>query len=107
MRLLGRGIFQARILEWVAIPYSGVIFPTQESNPRPPALADRFFVFEPPGKPQMVAVSLVQVLPFVLCLEFPESFSLSRDGRNQTKEDQETSFTLLLIPVSPAPVKLP
>ena len=26
------GIFQARILEWVAIPYSRGIFPTQESN---------------------------------------------------------------------------
>ena len=51
-------------------------------------------------------MSLVQALLFVLCLEFLKSFSLSRDGRIQTKEDQEASFTLL-IPVSPAPVKLP
>ena len=27
------GILQARILEWEAIPFSGGIFPTQESNP--------------------------------------------------------------------------
>ena len=29
------GIIQARILEWVAIPYSKGIFPTQGSNPGP------------------------------------------------------------------------
>ena len=28
----GHGIFQARILEWVAIPSSRGIFPNQESN---------------------------------------------------------------------------
>ena len=27
------GILQARILEWVAIPFSREFFPTQESNP--------------------------------------------------------------------------
>ena len=27
------GILQARILEWVAVPFSGRIFPTQGSNP--------------------------------------------------------------------------
>ena len=27
------GILQARILEWVAFPFSRGIFPTQESNP--------------------------------------------------------------------------
>ena len=30
---LVRGILQARILEWVAIPFSRGIFPTQGSNP--------------------------------------------------------------------------
>ena len=38
------GILQARILEWVAIPFSGIKPPT-------PALAGRFFTTEPPGKP--------------------------------------------------------
>ena len=47
------GIFQARILEWVAISYS------RESSqpgiksmfPGSPALAGGFFTTEPPGKP--------------------------------------------------------
>ena len=30
---LSMGILQARILEWVAMPFSGGIFLTQESNP--------------------------------------------------------------------------
>ena len=40
------GIFQARILEWDAVSYSGGIFLTQESKPvfpMSPALAERFF----------------------------------------------------------------
>ena len=36
------GILQARLLEWVAIPFSRGIFPTQGSNPGLP---------EPLGKP--------------------------------------------------------
>ena len=45
------GIFQATILEWVAIPTPGhladpVIEPTS------PALAGGFFTSEPPGKPK-------------------------------------------------------
>ena len=39
------GIFQARILEWVAMPSSRGIFPTQGSNPclMSPAFAGGFF----------------------------------------------------------------
>ena len=51
---LSMGILQARILEWVAMPSSKGIFPTQGSNPhflRLPAFAERFFITEPPGKP--------------------------------------------------------
>ena len=40
------GIFQVRILEWVAIFYS-----KWSPQPRCPALADRFFTTKPPGKP--------------------------------------------------------
>ena len=32
------GLFQARILEWIAISFSRVIYPTQGSNLGPPAL---------------------------------------------------------------------
>ena len=48
-----QGIFQARILEWVAISYSressqpGI----KSTFPGSPALAGGFFTTEPPGKP--------------------------------------------------------
>ena len=47
------GIFQAKIPEWVDIPYSGdlpspVIEPM---SPVSPALAGRFFITEPPWNP--------------------------------------------------------
>ena len=49
------GIFQARILEWIAsipgdLPDPGIELATPES----PALASRFFYTEPPGKSQYV-----------------------------------------------------
>ena len=47
-----RGILQARILEWVAIPFSGV-----SSQPRDwicvSYIAGRFFTTEPPGEPTL------------------------------------------------------
>ena len=46
------GIFQARILEWVAISYSRDL-PDPGMEPvslMSPALAGRFFTIEPPGK---------------------------------------------------------
>ena len=47
------GSFQARILEWVAIPPPGDL-PNQgieAAAPVSPALAGGFFTTEPPGKP--------------------------------------------------------
>ena len=44
------GIFQARILEWVAFPSSGNIS-DPGIEPMSPALAGRFFTTEPSGKP--------------------------------------------------------
>ena len=45
------GIFQERILEWVAISSSGhLLHPdTEPVSPVSPALADGFFTSEPPG----------------------------------------------------------
>ena len=43
------GIFQARILEWVAISSYRASSPPKE--PTSPALAGRFFTTEPLGKP--------------------------------------------------------
>ena len=46
------GILQARILEWVAIPFSRrSSWPRIE--PKSPALAGGFFTTEPPGKPHV------------------------------------------------------
>ena len=47
------GILQARILEWVAISFSGDLDdPEVElTSLLSPALAGRFFTSEPPGKP--------------------------------------------------------
>ena len=52
------GIYQARILEWLAMPFSRGIFPTQRTSLASPELADGFFTpasWEdgawPPGKP--------------------------------------------------------
>jgi len=43
-----RGILQARILKWVAIPHLQRVFPTQGSNPSLLLLADSL-PSEPPG----------------------------------------------------------
>ena len=52
------GIFQARILEWVAIPFSrGSPYP--EIKPGCPKLRADSLVFEPPEKPQDKDVKVV------------------------------------------------
>ena len=43
------GILQARILEWVAIPFSGVL-PNPGVEPRSPALQADSLSAKPPGK---------------------------------------------------------
>ena len=47
------GILQARILEWVAVPFSGDI-PNPGIEPRSPALQVDSLQCEPPGKPFLV-----------------------------------------------------
>ena len=44
------GIFQARVLEWVAISFSRGIFPTQGLNPGLPHCRQTLLPSEPPGK---------------------------------------------------------
>ena len=50
------GIFQARILEWVAISFSRGSSPLSYIThiPVSPALAGGFFTTEPPGKPIII-----------------------------------------------------
>ena len=49
------GIFQARILEWVANSFSGDLpdLGVEPMSPESPALAGRFFTTEPPGKHEL------------------------------------------------------
>ena len=59
------GIFQARILGWVAIPLSGDLpnpgmEPTSLANP---ALAGRFFTTVPPGKPYFIHSRVYMLIP--------------------------------------------
>ena len=46
------GILQARILEWVAISFSGGQLPDLGIKPRPPTLQADSLPSEPPGKPK-------------------------------------------------------
>ena len=48
------GILQARILEWVAIPFSSYL-PDPVIEPRPPTLQANSLPSEPPGKPPIVS----------------------------------------------------
>ena len=56
------GIFQARILEWVAVvrdlPDSGI----EPTSPTSPALAGRFFTTVPPGKYYLTIIYHVHAL---------------------------------------------
>ena len=69
------GISQARILKWVAIPFS-----RESSQPRDqtkslvsPALAGEFFTMAPPGKPNInpnYSLILLQLLLLLLILKY-------------------------------------
>ena len=55
--------FQARILEWVAIPYPGDL-PDPGIEPTSlefPALADEFFISAPAGKPLNYNIKFISV----------------------------------------------
>ena len=54
--LLSTGIFQARILEWVAMPSSNGSSQPRGIKPRSPALQVDSLLSEPPGKPKYTAM---------------------------------------------------
>ena len=56
-----RGILQARILEWVAIPSPGDL-PNSEIEPRSPALKTNSLPVEPAGKPKNTGVGSLSLL---------------------------------------------
>ena len=55
------GSFQARILEWVAILFSGDL-PNPGTEPRSPTLQADSLPSEPPGKPKDTGVSTLILL---------------------------------------------
>ena len=61
------GISQARILEWVAVPYSRVSsYPGREpASPTAPALAGGFFITKPPGMLSVEFSSVTQSCPIL------------------------------------------
>ena len=68
------GISQARILKWVAISFSRDL-PDSGIEPGSPALADRFFTTEPPGKPSF----LFLVLSLYKRIKLPNSKTLDKN----------------------------
>ena len=52
------GILQARLLEWVAMPFSGGIFPTQGLNPGLPHCRRILYRLSHPGSPSFVCVGI-------------------------------------------------
>ena len=61
------GVVQARILEWVAIPFSkGSSWPRDQTSVF--CITGRFFMFEPSGKPQNMYVVLQRAFIYIGCI---------------------------------------
>ena len=75
------GIFQARTLEWVALPSSGRSSPPRDRT-QVSCIAGRFFTAELPGKPSQEALILLPARPGRLCYH-P---NWSRGAMDQTSE---------------------
>ena len=58
------GILQARILEWVAFPFSGDL-PNPGIEPRSPALQADSLAAEPPGKPKNTGVGSLSLFQWI------------------------------------------
>ena len=72
------GIFQARILEWVAIPSPGdpPNLGIEPTSPVSPALTDGFFVTEPPGKPKKA---------YIYCIHYYSHFTIIRQNKHYVR----------------------
>ena len=65
-------IFQARVLEWVAIPFSRVSIPPDPGiEPRSPILKEDSLLSEPPGKPKNTGVGSLSLLLGIFLTEVP------------------------------------
>ena len=86
------GISQARILEWVAIPFPGDL-PDPGIKPRSPALQADALLSEPPGKPMCthMKLSIPIVGNFKNLTEYPGA-ELNRDTGNLSSKSAGTSL---------------
>ena len=64
MAYIVHGILQARILEWVAFPFSGNL-PNPGIEPRSPALQADSLPAEPQGKPKNIGVGSLSLLQWI------------------------------------------
>ena len=64
MAYIVHGILQARILEWVAFPFSGDL-PNPGIEPRSPALQADSLPAEPQGKPTNIGVGSLSLLQWI------------------------------------------
>ena len=64
MAYIVHGILQARILEWVAFPFSGDL-PNPGIEPRSPALQADSLPAEPQGKPKNIGVGSLSLLQWI------------------------------------------
>ena len=81
------GILQSRILEWVAIPFSRRIFPTQGSNLGFPALQADSLLSEPPGKPlRHRGILIIIIIKLIMLRNHPNASIITRmvDTTNRT-----------------------
>ena len=60
MDYIAHGILQARILDWIAIPFSRDL-PNPEIEPRSPSLQVNSLPVEPQGKPKNTGVGDVKI----------------------------------------------
>ena len=105
------GIFQARVLEWVAISFSGDL-PNQGIEPRCPPLQAYALPSEPPGKPMTNLDSILKsryvTMPTKVCLVKPmvfpvvlygcESCTIKKADHRRTEEQLWCWRRLLKVP---------
>jgi len=99
------GILQARILEWVAFPFSGDL-PNPGIEPRSPTLQADSLPAEPQGKPKNTEVGSLSLLQRVfptqesnrglLCFRRGKS-SVNEDVLVKSKQSQTFSFYAIFV----------
>ena len=93
------GILQARILEWASTSFSRVSFRPgiKAVSPVMPALADRYFTTEPPGKPRSYLINYLKKKNNVnRCREAFEKIKCAFITKSGRQEQKETFSTFIM-----------